>query len=156
MLLAITLPLVGLLIGLPGLPGLSLPGMKDLKKLRHSKAAPLDSLPPMWRTASRLGLENQFILASLAPLGPRPTALKLTQDPRQMRVAFEPDSGAVVYVTEFNDVTVGDPLRLPLPLFAHDLTERNFKRLWDDRTRTFLQAGGALPQTPQSDRKSVV
>src|SRR5262245_14420480 len=151
MFLSITLPLVGLLIGLPGLPGISLPGMKDLKKLRQGKAAPLDSLPPAWKPASRLALENQFVLARLQPLGPRPVALKMSQDPRQMRVAFDPDPAAVRFVTEYNDVTVSDPLRLPVAMYARDMTARSFERVWSERTRSYFQSGGpsALAQGTQ-------
>jgi hypothetical protein len=70
----LVLPLVWLLVGLPGLPGIPgvSEGLKGLKKLRHGKAAPLDSLPPAWRPASRLALENDFIRAGLQPLGPFP------------------------------------------------------------------------------------
>src|SRR5262245_3967793 len=109
----IVLPLVGLLIGIPSLPaipGVSA-GLKGLKKLRHGKAAPLDSLPPAWRPASRLALENQFIRAGLRPLGPSPVGLKLNPDPRKLDVSVDPDAGTVRYATEFDDVPVGTPSR---------------------------------------------
>src|SRR5215471_18555350 len=122
----LVLPLVGLLIGLPGLPGIPgvSEGLKGLKKLRHGKAAPLDSLPPAWRPASRLALENQFILAGLQPLGPSPVGLN--PDPRKLDVSFDADSGTVRYATEFEDVPVGSPVRLPVEQFSHDLSRRNF------------------------------
>ena len=147
MLVVVTLPLIGLLLGLPGLPGVKLPGFKDLKKLRQGKAAPLDSLPPAWKPSSRLALEDQFALAGLKPLGPTPVGLRMSQDPRRLRVSFDSDSGAVRYVTEFNEVTVGDPLRLPLQNFTRDLTQRNFNRMWGDRAREGLRNAYAAQPT---------
>jgi hypothetical protein len=154
----IVLPLVGLLVGLPGLPGIPgvSEGLKGLKRLRHGKAAPLDSLPPAWRPASRLALENQFILAGLQPLGPYPVGLKLTTDPRKVDVSFDPDSGAVRYATEFDDVPVGTPVRLPIEQFAHDMTRRNFERLWYDKTLTSLrQNAAAVAANPTATNPSL-
>ncbi len=146
---AVILPLVGLLLGLPGIPkipGLPGFGIKDLKKLRQGHAAPLDSLPPSWKPASRLALENQFVKAGMRPLGPGPFGLRLTQDPRQLRVSFDPDSGAVRYATQLGDVTVGTAARMPLREFTHDLTRQNFTRLWNQRTMDVLRTS-ALSQT---------
>src|SRR5438477_1194432 len=123
----LALPLIGLLLafpGLPHLPGLPGAGLKERKKLRQGKASPLDSLPPASRPASRLALENQFLRAALSPLGPAPVGLKLNPDPRKVEVSLDPDSGTVRYVTEFEDVPVGTPVRLPVEQFAHDLTRR--------------------------------
>ena len=142
----LVLPLVGLLIGLPGLPGIPgvSEGLKGLKKLRHGKVAPLDSLPPAWRPASRLALENQFVLAALRPLGPTPVGLKLNSDPRKLDVSFDAEAGTVRYATEFDDVPVGTPARLPVEQFAHDLTRRNFERLWYDATLQKLRQNAAI------------
>jgi hypothetical protein len=150
----IALPLIGLLVALPGLPripGLPGFGLKDLKKLRQGKAPPLDSLPPAWKPASRLGLENQFIIAMLPSLGPRPVALKLNPDPRKVRVGLDPDSGTVRYVTEMEDVPVGDAARVPIDFFARDLTRRNFSRIWNERSLEYFRAqalAAANQQTP--------
>src|SRR5262249_40360189 len=132
----LVLPLIGLLLGFPGLPGIPgvSEGLKGLKKLRHGKVAPLDSLPPAWRPASRLALENQFILAGLRPLGPSPVGLRLSPDPRKLVVSLDPEAGTVRYATEFDDVPLGTPARLPVEQFAHDMTRRNFERLWYDKS----------------------
>jgi hypothetical protein len=75
--LALTLPLVGLLIGLPGIPGLN-----KIPKFRHEKAA-VDTLPPTWKSHSLLTVENQFLLPSLPPIGPPGVRLKVNNDPRR-------------------------------------------------------------------------
>src|SRR5262245_61240323 len=103
------LPLIGLLVALPGLPGFKLPGLKDLKKLRQGRAAPLDSLPPAWRPSPRLALESQFVRLGMPPLGPELYRLRINQDPRKLRVDLDSDSSQVRYVTEFNEVPVGVP-----------------------------------------------
>ena len=149
----LALPLIGLLLafpGLPHLPGLPGAGLKELRKLRQGKAAPLDSLPPAWRPASRLALENQFLRAALAPLGPAPVGLKLNPDPRKVEVSLDPDSGTVRYVTEFEDVPVGPPVRLPVEQFAHDLSRRNFQRIWYERSVESLRQAAAQAATTQA------
>ena len=148
----LALPLIGLLLAFPGLPhipGLPGAGLKELKKLRQGKAALLDSLPPAWRPASRLALENQFVRAVLRPVGPAPVGLKLNPDPRKVDVSFDPDSGVVRYATEFEDVPVGQAARLPVQQFAHDLTRRNFERMWYDRTMLSLRQAAAQAATAQ-------
>ena len=57
--LALTLPLVGLLIGLPGIPGFS-----KLHKLRLPHKAEVDSLPPVWKPYSLLALEDEYLIAA--------------------------------------------------------------------------------------------
>jgi hypothetical protein len=141
---ALTLPLIALLVALPGLPripGLPGFGVKDLKKLRQKAAPPLDSLPPAWKPFSRLALENHFIRGGLPSVTRGPVALKLNNDPRRLTVGFDPDSGAVRYVTEFGEFTVGDVSRVPLESFTQDLARRNFSRIWSERTRQGLAAG---------------
>ena len=53
---ALTLPLVGLLISLPGIPGL--PGFRKLPKLKLPQKTAVDTLPPVWKSHSLLALEN--------------------------------------------------------------------------------------------------
>src|SRR5262245_27319557 len=114
------LPLVGsLLISFPGLPGI--PWKAGLKALRRHPAV-VDTLPPAWKPASRLALEDQFVRASLPSLVPRPIGLKTTYDPRQLRVGFDPDSGAVSATAEYGSVELGAGTRIPLAQFTHDLS----------------------------------
>src|SRR5262249_6374520 len=122
---AVALPLVALLVAFPGLPripGLPGFGVKDLKKLRHKAAAPLDSLPPAWKPVSRLALENQFVLSSIRPIPTGPVGLKLNSDPRKIHVAFDPDSGAVRYVAQVEEFSVSEPSRMPVESFTRELT----------------------------------
>src|SRR5262249_34677312 len=56
---------------------------------------------------------------------------------------FDPDSGTVRYATEFDDVPVGTPVRVPVEQFTHDLSRRNFERFWYDRTLQSLRANAA-------------
>jgi hypothetical protein len=141
---AVALPLVALLVAIPGLPripGLPGFGVKDLKKLRQKAAAPLDTLPPAWKTSSRLALENQFVLASLRSIPAGAVGLKLNQDPRRIRVSYDPDSGAVRYVAQVEEFSVSEPALVPMESFTRDLTRQNFQRLWAERTRSGLLAG---------------
>ena len=144
---AITPPLVALLLlalpGIPHIPGLPGFGMKDLKRLRHKAAAPLDSLPPAWKPVSRLALENQFVMAALRPIPSGPVGLKLNTDPRKLKVSFESDSAVVRTVTEVDEFSVSEASRMPLKAFTRQLSRQNFQRLWAERTRTGLLAGPA-------------
>jgi Motility related/secretion protein len=146
MLSAVALPLVALLVAIPGLPripGLPGFGVNDLKKLRHKTAAPLDTLPPAWKPVSRLALENQFVLSTLRPIPSGPVGLKLNTDPRKMRFSFDPDSGAVRYVAQVDEFSVSEPSRMPVESFTRELTRQNFQRLWAEQTRAGLLSGPA-------------
>src|SRR5437867_1736012 len=145
MLTSLSLPaLATLLINIPGLG--HLPGFKV--KLPH-KPAFVDTLPPAWKPASRLALENRFVLARLAPLGPSPVALKLLSDPRQLDVALDSDSGAVSAVARLGDVTL-EGTRVPLGQFAQELTRLSFERQWEDRSRQSINSRGAYATGAES------
>src|SRR5262249_52394566 len=88
--------------------------------------------------------ENQFILAGLRPLGPSPVGLRLSPDPRKLVVSLDPEAGTVRYATEFDDVPLGTPARLPVEQFAHDMTRRNFERLWYDKSLQSLRQKAAV------------
>src|SRR5436190_23628646 len=96
---------VALLINVPFL------GNVDLHRLwrstRHPRATAADSLPPPWRTASRLALENHFVLAELPDLTPTGSSLRLNSDPRDLHVEVDPDSGTLRTAPEFGDVALG-------------------------------------------------
>src|SRR5262245_14067770 len=123
---AITLPLLALLLAWPGLPKLPIPGLSDLKKLRHKAAAPLDSLPPAWKPVALLALENQFVTAALPSIPSGPVGIKLNNDPRQVRVSFDADSGVVRYTSEVGEFSIAEPTRLTLETFSRDMTHRSF------------------------------
>src|SRR5882672_7228335 len=99
MLSVLLLPAVVFLIGIPGLSG--------LKLKRSTPQVAADSLPPVWKTASLLAVEDQFVRPSLPSLVPKPYGLRLTYDPRKLRVMVDPDSGTLESVTEFGDIEVG-------------------------------------------------
>ncbi len=128
--LALTLPLVGLLIGLPGIPGL-----RKLPKLRLPHKAVVDTLPPVWKPHSLLVLENQFVFATLPPIGPRRAGIKIANDPRRLQITVDSDSGTVTAVAELGEVTLGEGMRVPMGQFHRDLAARNFRRVWADRSR---------------------
>src|SRR5437867_3037622 len=149
----LSLPLALILVGLPHLPGLpGMPGLpkavKDIRKHLPRHVAPLDSLPPAWKPAPLLALENQFVRARLAAPRPGqdPWGLKFAYDPRQVRVSFDADSGTVRYATGLASVEVGEASRAPVSAFARDLTRTNFDRLWRDAARQQLQATAAGAQ----------
>ena len=149
----LSLPLALILVGLPHLPGLpGVPGLpkavKDIRKHLPRHVAPLDSLPPAWKPAPLLALENQFVRARLAAPRPGqdPWGLKFAYDPRQVRVSFDADSGTVRYATGLASVEVGEASRAPVSAFARDLTRTNFDRLWRDAARQQLQATAAGAQ----------
>src|SRR5438093_6459992 len=146
----LSLPLALILVGLTHLPGLpGVPGLpkavKDIRKHLPRHVAPLDSLPPAWKPAPLLALENQFVRARLAAPRPGqdPWGLKFAYDPRQVRVSFDADSGTVRYATGLASVEVGEASRAPVSAFARDLTRTNFDRLWRDAARQQLQATAA-------------
>src|SRR5262245_55608502 len=96
---------VALLINVPFL------GHVDLQRLwrstRHAHPTAAASLPPPWRNASRLALENQFVFAELPDLTPVGTSLRLNSDPRDLHVEFDSDSGVVRTTPELGDVDLG-------------------------------------------------
>ena len=120
---------------------LAFPGIPGLPSFRNKAAAPLDSLPPAWRSASHLALESSFVRALLPRLGPEPGML-ITQDPRRSKVAFDPDSGRVRFSTEMGNVVLGQSVSVPITEFGKDLSSRNFERLWRDNSRARLGAQG--------------
>ncbi len=152
MTLALTLPLVGLLIGLPGIPGI--PGLsKKLPKLRLPHKAVVDTIPPVWKPHSLLVLENQFVFAALPRIGARAPAFKLTNDPRRLQITVDPDSGTVSAVTEFGEVTLGSAARMPLAEYHRDLARQNFQKVWTDRSRQSVNSvSGQAAAPPRGGR----
>ncbi|MFI5372289.1 MAG: hypothetical protein ACHQ52_12095, partial [Candidatus Eisenbacteria bacterium] len=123
----LTLSFASLLLAFPGLPNWT-PSFHN--PLRHRPAAAVDSLPPAWKPASRLALEDQFVTGALPTLAPKGAHFKLGQDPRQLRVSLDPETGRVRYGVEFGNVELGQPVSIPLADLSHELTQLNFERLW--------------------------
>jgi hypothetical protein len=103
--------------------------MGMFKNVRHHAAA-IDSLPPAWRPASQLALEDQFVRAAMPTLGPRGTRLTIASDPRQGHIEFAPDSGRVLFSTEAGTVELGPTASIPLEQYSHELSLATFERLW--------------------------
>jgi len=134
----LTLSFAGVLLASGGVSGISgiphWPGSLR-NPLHHRAPAAVDSLPPAWKPASRLALEDQFVFGTTPALGGRSARFKLTQDPRRLRVAFDPDSGRVRYAVEFGNVTLGRPVSIPVADLSHELARLNFDRFWTQTSR---------------------
>src|SRR2546425_845552 len=94
---------LSLLIGFPGF------GLKH----SHTRAAS-DTLPPLWKTASLLALEDQFVLGVVGPQilsahGEAP--IKVTNDQRTLDIDVDPDSGEVAAVRRVGEVALGFEVR---------------------------------------------
>ncbi len=127
---ALTLPLVGLLIGLPGIPGL-----KKLTRLRPPREAVVDTLPPVWKPWPLLAVENQYVFAALPRIAPAGAGLRLSNDPRRLQVSVDTDSGTVIARPELGEVRLGQGTRVPLTEFHREMAEQNFRRVWAERSR---------------------
>jgi Motility related/secretion protein len=155
MLTALTLPALAILVTLPGLSGF--PGLSHLGLHRGHKATATDSLPPAWKTASRLALENQFVMNGLPPLrgpGYRP-ALELRPDPRTLHASLDPDSGRVSVTPQLGEFTVGPGSSRSLGEFSHEMTQTTFRRLWYDRTRQSINTRTQTGATSSSSRTGI-
>jgi hypothetical protein len=141
MLNSVAFQALALLISLPGLGS-----FHGFHVHRTKSAAVADTIPPRWKPASRLALENQFVFASLPVLGANSfgSKLKIQTDPRAVRVDFDADSGAVSSVVEMGDVRLGDDMRLPLGAYSQDLARRSFQRQWAERSRQNINTLGNL------------
>jgi len=117
------LPALLLLIGFPHF------GLKPSRVV-----SPADSLPPPWKSASRLALEDRFVLGSLRPLVLHGPSLRLYQDPRSLHVTVAPDSGTVSTAPRYGEIALGPGARRSLSSFATQTDRLTFQRLWRDRT----------------------
>ena len=88
MLSALSGPALALLISLPGIPGFHFPGFS----VKHRTAAPRDTIPPPWKPASMLALEDQFVLGFVAPILAQANGmghLQISGDTRQLQIAVD-------------------------------------------------------------------
>ena len=122
MLISLSLPVLVLAGGISGIPGLN--WLKAIK-LRRPPPPPTDTIPPVWKTPSRLALENRLLCAVLPPLTGGPLGLKVTNDPRRLLVGMDPDSGLVSAVPQLGEVRLGQTTLQPLHEYAGDLTRRS-------------------------------
>ncbi|HEY6866316.1 MAG TPA: hypothetical protein VI792_03610, partial [Candidatus Eisenbacteria bacterium] len=139
-----SLVLLGVFSGLPHLPHFS---------FRHPKqtATAADSLPPPWKTASRLALESQFVMAGLPRLPVDATSLKVQSDPRQVNVSVDPDSGTISTVTQVGEFEVGPPAEISFARYAQLTARETFRRQWVQRSLQSLTSGtGATSTSPGS------
>jgi hypothetical protein len=113
------LPALLLLIGFPHF------GLKPSRT-----ASPADSLPPAWKTASRLALEDQFVLGTLRPLRLHPPGLRLNPDPRSLRVTMDPDSGTVSTSPRLGEIPLGPGAARSVSAFSRESGRLTFERLW--------------------------
>lgn len=110
--------------------------------------APADTLPPAWRSASRLALEDQFVTSALPRLGPRFTRLAIRpDDPRRVDVRFDVDVPSLASSAQINSVDVSAPMRESLLDYSREMFARNFQKAWAQVTREKLNSLGA--NTPQ-------
>lgn len=94
----------------------------------------VDTLPPAWRPVSRLALQNDFVQASLPEIVRVRGGMKLSADPRTLRVSVDPETGVLSAEALVGTVPVGPPLRLGLDSYASDLGRSNFERIWQQRS----------------------
>ncbi len=134
------LPALLLLIGFPHF------GLKPSRT-----ASPADSLPPAWKSASRLALEDQFVLGVLRPLRLRPPGLRLSPDPRSLRVTMDPDSGTVSTSPRLGEIALGPGAARSLSAFSRETGRLSFERLWRETSQKNINSkgvatgGGASP-----------
>jgi hypothetical protein len=150
MLISLSLPILVLAGGLTGVPGLN--WLKGLK-LRRPPPPPQDTLPPAWKTPSRLALENQLLRGILPPMTGGKLGLKLSSDPRSLRVDMDPGSGTVSAVPEMGEVQLAEPTLVPLHEYSGDLTRRSFERKWIESNTEYIRnlavaASAAATATP--------
>ncbi len=145
MLASLTLPALAFLMGISGIPGLNaLPGLR--KALRHKPPpAAADSLPPPWKSASRLAVEHDFLKPGIPAFGAPGASLTIvpTLDPRRLIVRVDPDSGVYKSDVEVGDLRLGIGYRAPLSGFAASAMQRKFSQRWMERSRKDVNSLGA-------------
>ena len=144
MAIALTLPALALLFSLPGISGLPhLPGLGAFK--RHNVVVPPDTLPPAWKGASRLALEDQLVVARLRPLGPSGTGLIVQpyNDPRKLNFTFDSDSSEVVAVPEWDGIPLDIAKRVSVAAYARELTMLSYERLWKEKSKQGINSLGS-------------
>src|SRR5207249_2676800 len=109
-----------------------IPGLGGLSKLhlRHHKAAARDTIPPVWKPASRLALEDRFVRQSLTSFSRGPVGMRILLDPRRLVVDVDPDSGRITTGTRIGDVPLGPDASSSLGFYSHELGRYAFEKAW--------------------------
>lgn len=150
MLAALIVPALAFLMGISGIPGLNaLPGLRKAARGKYQPTA-ADSLPPPWKSASRLAVEHDFLKPGLPQSGFVGAGLTLnpTVDPRRVRVRVDADSGSYASDVEVGELRMGAGYRASLDGFAATSMQRNFSQRWRERSKRDFGTLGA--NTPAS------
>src|SRR5947209_2594611 len=127
---------------------ISFPGLSHFGFHRH-KPAPRDTIPPTWKPATRLALEDQFVRRSLLPLNPRPVSLHMVGDPRSYFVQINPDSGTITSGTRFGEFPVAPEATGSLAEYSREATREAFQQSWREASiRGLNSLGSATPASP--------
>jgi hypothetical protein len=149
MLTTLTLPALGLLMALSGIPGLkALPGLKGLTRHKPVLTA-ADSLPPAWRPASRLAIDRLIVRPGLPRFGRQAGQLTLNNmfDPRKVRIAVDPDSGSYSSAVEVGDMRLGAAYRTSLGKFGSQSMTDLYRDRWMERSRRDVNSLGTNATT---------
>ncbi len=122
------------------------------KQLLPKSKAPSDSLPPAWKPAPLLALEDSLVHAALPPLGPA-VGFRPSYDPRELRVSVAADSEALSFAVVAGQVALAPPARARLQEYSRDLTQANFRRQWR-KTAVDRLAERAAAATAAAQRSS--
>ena len=137
---SLSVPALALLISVPGLPGLHLPGFG----MKAHKAAAADSIPMPWKPASLLALENELVLGAVAPILARAGGhIVMTGDTRRYRVQVDPDSGEVSIAQELGEVQLSPGARQNLSAYNGELLRATFRQQWQEKSRQSINSLGA-------------
>lgn len=134
----VSLPALVVLISLNKVPGF---GPKHAKPQR----VVADSLPPAWRSSSRLALENDLVFARLPEIFRERGGFKTTSDPRSLQVSVDAGTGTLSAEALVGTVPVGPPLRLRLDSYSDALMAQTFQRAWQKRSVDAIN-NKALPE----------
>jgi len=132
-------------MALSGIPGLNaLPGLRGSHRVKvvHTAA---DSLPPPWKTSSRLALENRFVWSGLPPISPpnSPVRLAPSLDPRRLRVTVDPVTGEYLSSVEVGEVRLGTGFRMAVADYSHTAMARLFRERWAERSKNNINSLGS-------------
>lgn len=139
MLNSLTAPVLAILISIPGLgilPGFHLRGPRV--------KAPVDSLPPAWKPASRLSIEDDFVFAALGRPDANGSGIRIGSDPRQTTVSVDADSDAITLSPEIGEVPLGMTARHSFSAYSRDMSWQSFRQQWQDRSRQNINTLSAL------------
>lgn len=148
MLAVLTARTLAVLLAFPGISGL--PHLPHFGLHRTHTKAVQDTLPPAWKSASRLALEDQFVRLALKPpplLRPERLHVLPGAAMPQFTVAVNADSGRIQSGPQLGTVSLEPGAERSLAQYSHELTLETYHRLWVQKNHDSLNSLGAL--TPQ-------